>query len=157
MLVIYIFFYLVAFLVLLRWSILWIWLFSFVGFFWELFILFLFLPMCLQYVLMFITVMVNITVWLMGKIMNFSYSKGKEPGVCIPGVTAVPYLKFHCEKMSLRNSPECAAASSCTRYIIWNAEPAGNTELVLSLLLPSNLGQQQLYGDRFGVSLWEML
>lgn len=55
--------------------------------------------------------------------------------------------------MSLRNSPECAAASSCTRYIIWNAEPAGNTELVLSLLLPSNLGQQQLYGDRFGVSL----
>lgn len=40
--------------------------------------------------------------------MNFSYSKGKEPGVCIPRVIAVPYLKFHCEKVILRNSPECA-------------------------------------------------
>lgn len=48
----------------------------------------------------------------MGKIMNFSYSKGKEPGVCIPRVIAVPYLKFHYEKVVLRNSPECAGLGS---------------------------------------------
>lgn len=80
------------------------------------FCLFLLLFMCLQYVLMFITVMVNIKIRLMGKIMNFSYSKGKEPGVCIPRVIAVPYLKFHCEKVILRNSPECAAASCRPGY-----------------------------------------
>lgn len=84
--------------------------------FWGGCILFLFLLLCMcsQYVLMFITVMVNIKIWLMGKIMNFSYSKGKEPGVCIPRVIAVPYLKFHCEKVILRNSPECAALGTAS-------------------------------------------
>ena len=82
--------------------------FFILGFFWGGCILFLFLLLCvcLQYVLMFM-VTVNIEMWLVGKIMNFSYSGGKEPGVCILGVIAVPYLKLHAEKVILRNSPEC--------------------------------------------------
>lgn len=61
--------------------------------------------------------MVNIKICLM-RCMNVSYSEGKEPGVCIPRVIAVPYLKFHCEVI-LRNSPECAAASCSIRDLIW--------------------------------------
>lgn len=136
---IYIFFYLVAFfntLKMVGWKDLIIF-FCFLG--GELFILFLFLCVCLQYVLMFITVMVNIKVWLMGKIMIFSYSKGKEPGVCIPRVTAVPYLKFHCEKVSLRNSPECAAAPSCARGIIGHRSQPVTRSWCCHPLLSSNL------------------
>lgn len=93
--------------------------------------LFLLSCLCLQYVLMFITVMVNIKIWLMGKMMNFSYSKGKEPGVCIPRVIAVPYLKFHCDAEKL--SRVCGLGTTVLEpnWWYWGPQPCTCSPLEL--------------------------